>query len=148
MSYNIWSVNGFGICTDDISTDRDRLLSFIKQVPVFEKDFKEWIDSFAEDPDDITLEEMEEYEDEYGYTGIAPIMSAVIYELERIDLTVVIDVCGVTYLLLEPAYPWSNLSDEECNLTETALSGIFAKYCKMLTDAEIKPGYERAECGG
>ena len=148
MSYNIWSVNGFGICTDDICTDRDRLLSFINQAPVFEKDFKEWIDGFAEDPDDITLEEMEEYEDEYGYTGIAPIMSAVIYELERIDLTVITDVCGDTFLLLEPTYPWTNLSDEERNLTEVSLSDIFAKYCRMLTDAEIKPGYERAECGG
>ena len=132
MSYNIWSVNGYGICTDDISTDRDRLLSFINQAPVFEKDFKEWIDCSAEDQEDVTLEEMQQAFD----------------ELERIDLTVVSDVCGNTFLLLEPAYPWSNLSDEERNLTETALSGIFVKYCRMLTDADIKPGYERAECGG
>ena len=148
MSYRVWSVDGYGICTDDICTDRDRLLSFIKQAPIFKEEFMEWIGDFAEDPNDFTLEEMEEYVDEYGYMGIAPIMYAVINELEKIDLTIVTDVCGVTYLLLEPAYPWTNLSDEERNLTKESLSDIFAKYCKMLTDAEIKPGYESAECGG
>ena len=91
MSYNIWSVNGYGICTDDICTDRDRLQSFIRQAPVFEKDFKEWIDGFAEDPDDITLEEMEEYEDEYGYTGIAPIMSTVIYDFPSAGTDISVD---------------------------------------------------------
>ena len=148
MSYHSWSVNGYGICTEDICTDRDRLLTFIKQAPIFDKDFKEWIDGFAEDPDDITLEEMEEYEDEYGYTGIAPIMSAVIFELENINLTVVEDACGVPYLLLEPAYPWSDLSPEERSLTETSARDMFVKYTKMLTDAEIVPGYQSAECGG
>lgn len=148
MSYHYWTVDGYGICTDDIRTDRDRLLNFIKQAPIFEEDFTEWIGDFAEDPNDFTLEEMEEYVDESGNMGIAPIMYAVIYELEKIDLTIVTDMCGITYLLLEPAYPWSNLSDEERNLTEASLSDIFVKYCKMLTDAEIKPGYESAGCGG
>ncbi len=148
MSYHYWSVDGYGICTDLIATDKNRLVNFIRKAPAFAKEIQEWITDINETWESISFETLEDYEDEYGNIGIAPIMAAVISELENIRLTVAEDFDANYYLLYEPAYPWSVLTPEERSLTEVSLSDIFVKYCKMLTDAKIKPGYESAECGG
>ena len=148
MSYYSWTVYGYGIKTDDIKTDRDRLMNLINQTPFFRTDFREWLKGFTDDPESVSLEIMEEYEDEFGNSGIAPIMSTVILEVEQIDLRVTDDVYGSTYLLLEPTYPWSLLSPEESSLTEKSAYDMFVKYAKMLTDAEITPDYHSVECGG
>ena len=148
MSYHFWSVYGYGIKTDNIKPDKERLMNFINQAPFFGTDFKEWLKDFTDDPESVSLEAMEEYEDAYGNRGIAPIMSAVIFEVEHLDLMITDDVYGSTYLLLEPTYPWSLLSPEEQSLTEKSARELFLKYAKMLTDEEVLPDYQSAECGG
>ena len=128
MSYHYWSVDGYGICTDLIVTDKNRLLNFIRQAPAFAKEIQEWITDINETWESISFETLEDYEDEYGNIGIAPIMAAVISELENIRLTVAEDFDANYYLLYEPAYPWSVLTPEERSLTEVSLSDIFVKY--------------------
>lgn len=148
MSYHVWSVNGYGICTDRIRTDEDRLLKLIRMAPKFEEEYLKWIKDNGDDVSDLSIGGLTEWEDDYGCAGLAPIMSEVIFELENIRMTAVDDFNGVQYLVFEPAYPWSALTDEERGLTEKKLHDIIEKYVLVLADVPKEPEYQSVECGG
>ena len=151
MSYCSWTVDGYGICVDDIGAVTEKALcDFIGQVPELDAEIKRWREAepieYAGDSmvDDI----MEYWDDGLGHTGLAPIIQEVIYQKENIRLVIADDYNGVNYLLFEPFYPWSIVTAEEKNATEDIISKIFLKYVKMLTDKPIQVTYYSVENGG
>ena len=94
--------NGYGICTYDINTTEERLLQLIKMAPSFAAGYIEWAESTngeGEFIEEATLEELLEWEDDYGYVGLAPIMRAVLEEKENIRFVVAEDFNGIQYRL-------------------------------------------------
>ncbi len=151
MSYHVWSTNGYGICTDGINTTEERLLQLIKMAPSFAAGYIEWAESTngeGEFIEEATLEELLEWEDDYGYVGLAPIMRAVLEEKENICFVVAENFNGVQYLLFEPFYPWSVVSPEENDATKEGIAEILRKYVRVLTDEPIDVEYYSVENGG
>ena len=58
------------------------------------------------------------------------------------------DYNGVSYLLFEPFYPWSKVSDAEKNATEDGIEEMLYKYVRVLTDKPVKVTYYSVENGG
>jgi len=151
MSCHCWTIDGYGICTEGIVTTKERLLDFVRNAPNFEKKFTQWLDDAYSEEE---LKEMEvheiidEYEDDRGENGLAPIMRDVINEAEDIMLTSCSGFDGDHYLLIEPSYPWSELSEKEKSLAKEAAGAIFRKYVKMLTDKDVEASYWSVENGG
>ncbi len=151
MSYHYWSIDGYGICADDISTTKERILRLVHEAPRFEEVFLKWIESTYEKPassKEVELEDLLEYEDDCCYMGLAAIMQAVIEEKEHICLTVADDFDNVSYLLFEPRYPWSLGTKEESDSTEESLRLLYSKYVRILTDQSITVRYHSVENGG
>ena len=151
MSYHVWSTNGFGICMDCINTTEEKLLQLISMAPSFKDEYTEWAESMngeGESIEEATLGELLEWEDDYGYSGLAPIMRAVLEEKENIRFVVAEGFNGAQYLLFEPFYPWSDVSPEESGATEEGVAEILRKFVKVLTDEPIDVEYYSVECGG
>lgn len=151
MSYSSWTVDGYGICADDIEgVTTQSLLCLVKRAPNFRQVFlQQWEDYGTGCPvKDAPVDELLGYEDACGYIGVAPILQSVIQEVEDIRLVLADDYNGVTYLLFEPFYPWSHVSDKEKNATEDSVREMFAKYVRILTDKPIPVNYYSVENGG
>ena len=151
MSYSSWTVDGYGICADDIDgVTTQRLLRLVKYAPNFRQDFlQQWEEWGSGRPaQDAPVDELLEYEDEFGYHGLAPILQSVIEEAEGIRLVVADDYNGIAYLLFEPFYPWSQVSDTEKSATEDGIREMLCKYVRILTDKPIRVTYYSVENGG
>ena len=80
MSYHTWSVDGYGICTNEIETTVDRIEELLKHAPIFSKKLH---DDFIEmEIDEPNIQDYLEYDCDY-YSGIAYLIKEVIQEAER-----------------------------------------------------------------
>lgn len=153
MSYETWHNYGYGICVDDIDTTEDKVLALMHLAPNFEKEFYKWAESFIEDGDPeniaelITMDDIDEYEDDHCICGLGAIMKAVIKECENVELLVCDDYNCCHYLIFSVGYPWY-MSEKEKNMTEEDVANIFSKYVNVLTDKPIDIDYQSVENGG
>ena len=154
MSYHTWHNYGYGICIDDIETTANKVFELVHLAPNFEKKFYQWVETYREDGDPesiaelITMDEIYEYEDNCYYEcGLGPIISAVIKELEDVELLCCADYNCSHYLIFSVTYPW-HMTEKEKNMTEEDIRCLFVKYIKMLTDETITVNYQSVEDGG
>lgn len=146
MSYSTWHYYGYGICVDDIKVKSvDALKELLSFAPKLECEIQQWIeDCEITEP---TTEDYLEWEDDFGYRGLAAILREVIAESEEIDFAACEDYNGVDYLIYEPRYPWG-MSANDKTLTETEIQRILRTYVNILTDAVINIDYQSVENGG
>lgn len=147
MSMHYWSVDGYGICADDIrGYSKERLMSLIYMAPEFEKEYRDWMSDLRVPYDELTVEQLLEYEDEFGNTGLAAIMRLVIEECTGIPLTATCDSFGYYYLIIEPSYPWRKQTPAETNLQSIEIMDeVFKRFISALTDETIRIDYQSAE---
>lgn len=146
MSYHVWTVEGYGICTNDIETTKEKVQNLLKLAPKFneniQNDFKKWEIS------NPVLEDYLEYDQDYC-GGIAYLLQNVIKEAENIRLNIAEDFDCYRYLLLCPSYIWAEYTEEEKKLDTTEkVDEIFKKYIGILTEKEIDIDYRSVENGG
>lgn len=140
---NMWSVNGYGICTDSIETTTEKMNTLLRTAPLFEFYLKgELAEKGVETPE---LDDYLDFEIKDFDSGYSAILREVIKEAEDIELCVVNDCNGNDWLLFCPIYPWNNATDAEKNLTEEKMEDIFRKYVSILTDLPIEVDYVSAE---
>ena len=158
MSFKTWITYGYGVKISDINITRltnDKLADFIHLAPYFEEKYIQWINNtFREegDPDCIyeilPVEKMLEYENDYDtYTGLLPILKAVLDEAEGLYFVMCNDFEGEEFLLFTPAYPWE-MSKRERELSQSEVEKIYKKYIGKLTDVEFPIDYYEVENGG
>lgn len=154
MSYHSWHEYGYGICVDDINTNKYKVFDLVHLAPNFEKRFYKWAETYREDrdPEDIkeviTMDSIYEYEDDNCYDfGLAPIVMEVIKECEDVELLCCDDYNGYHYLIFSVTYPW-NMTKKEKNMTEEDVRLLFTKYVSMLTDTAVTVDYQSVENGG
>lgn len=142
-----WSIDGYGICTDDIKGyNKERLMSLIHMAPEFEKEYRDWMSDLRVPYDELAVEQLLEYEDEFGNTGLAAIMRLVIEECTGIPLTATCDSFGYYYLIIEPSYPWRKQTPAETNLQSIEIMDeVFKRFISALTDETIRIDYQSAE---
>lgn len=146
MSYHTWSVNGYGICTNDIETTKDRVENLLSLAPNFNNIIQTY---FKEcDIENPSLDDYLEYDEDYC-SGIAYLLQQVIEEKENVRLDIAEDFDCYYYLLLCPHYTWSNITMEEKKLDAIAkVDNLFKKYISILTDKNIDIDYQSVENGG
>lgn len=146
MSYHTWTIDGFGICTNDIETTKDRVEKLLNLAPNFNNDIQTY---FKEcDIENPSLDDYLEYDEDW-YSGIAYLLQKVIEEKENVRLDIAEDFDSYYYLLLCPHYTWSNLTTEEKKLDAIAkVKNLFKKYISILTDKDIDIDYQSVENGG
>ena len=150
MSYHTWTSYGYGVCVDDIEgVTMKSLLELGHQAPEFEKDFLEWLNESYEEPiDELDVSDvLDEWDDNWCYKGIGPILRDVINEAEGLSLYIAEDFDGVQYLMLSPHYPWCEITAKERELTQEAMDEIFMEYLRLLTDKIIDINYQSVENG-
>lgn len=146
MSYSTWSVEGFGICTSEIKTTKEKLINLINMSPKLNGEINKWL--MDNDNYNPTLEDYLEFDDDYC-SGIAYLMQRVIKDVENINMDIADSFDGDWYLLITPWYPWSTgITPEENNLTRKSAEYIFNKYVSILTDQKIDIDYQSVENGG
>lgn len=148
MSYNVWSTDGFGFCVDDIETTPERVLKLAALNETTLSDLREYLDSIYEDgykDEDLTMDDINEFEGEYGYRGISTILCEVIDQELCVELADDFD--GTNFILYCPRYPWI-LSEADKALTKQDVENIFNKYITILTDEKIDIDYYSVENGG
>lgn len=146
MSYEVWTVDGYGICTSGIKTTKKKVEKLLKLAPEFNKYLQ---DRFKEL--EIKKPKLEDYLscDDDDNSGIAYLLQQVVREVENIRLDIAQGFDGDSYLLITPAYLWSDLTEEEKNLnTQEKASNLFKKYVGILTDDEFTVEYQSVENGG
>jgi hypothetical protein len=124
-------ITGFGICTDGIVTTPERIKSLLERTPRMKG----------------IVAEFEDFKRRRGFADgsngyqIANLLEGVIKELEDVRLEIFCDNKNRCYLLLPPAYPWTELTDGEKKLvSEKVCAELFNRYVKELTDKEIPVG--------
>ena len=146
MSYHTWSVDGYGICTDDITTTKDRIEKLLSLAPNFNNEIQKYFKEH--DIKNPSLDDYLEYDEDYC-SGLAYLLYQVIAEKENVSLDTADDFDGQWYLLLCPYYPWSNRTVEEQKLnTKEKVTNLFKKYIRILTDEHIAIDYQSVENGG
>ena len=154
MSYHTWSIIGYGICTDCMQTNADRLREYISQSPSLESKIRTAMADYElADVDDI----LDVYHDgDYTKSGcadepcIAEIMADIMSETEDLNFTVCNNFNSECFVLLEPSFPWLMTKTERL-LTEDGLKAIFAKHSAILTNQSLEGlGYDKqiVENGG
>ena len=146
MSYNTWHVYGYGIRVDDIKTTPERLLNLAAIKPELLDDVKTYLSEMLGEykVEDLTLEDFDEFDDDFHRNGVGVILYYVINEFAA---DYVEDFDGHTYVIFSETYPWL-MSDKEKALTESDVREVFEKYIKILTDEPIEVDYQRIENGG
>lgn len=146
MSYSTWTVNGYGICTNDIDTTKEKVEALLQLAPKFNEEVSNWLEECdIENPD---LDDYLEYDQDY-YSGIAYLLQQVIYEAENVNLEIAEDYDSDYYLMVCPNYLWSKLTDEERALdTQDKVNALFEKYLKVVADNDVSIDYYSVENGG
>ena len=146
MSYHTWTVDGYGICTNDIETTKEKVEKLLKLAPKFNEDIQNYFkETEINEPD---LDDYLEYDQDY-YSGVAYLLQNVIEEVENIRLDIADDFDSYYYLLLCPSYAWVEHTEEEKTLdTREKVDELFKKYIKVLTEKEIDIDYRSVENGG
>jgi len=146
MSYSTWTVNGYGICTNDIYTTKEKIEVLLQLAPKFNEEVSNWLEECGiENPD---LDDYLEYDQDY-YSGIAYLLQQVIYEAENVNLEIAEDYDSDYYLMVCPSYLWGKLTDEERALdTQDKVNALFEKYLKVVADNDVSIDYYSVENGG
>ena len=148
MSYHTWSTGGFGFCVDDIETTPERVLKLAALNEDTLSGLRNYLSGIYEEgykDDELTMEDFDDFEGNYGDMGLSAILREVIEN--EIPVVFADDFDGVDYILYCPSYPW-HLREEERNLTVEKVSNIFQKYLEMLIDEPIAITYYSVENGG
>ncbi len=113
MSYQEWTIKGYGICTDKIekTTMKANVEAMLALDPQYSRNLSELfsgagvkypcLDDYLYDPEGVWSEER---------LGLAELMSNVIYFVDGINLTACDDFEGSKYLLYKPSYPCASHS--------------------------------------
>ena len=146
MSYHTWTVDGYGICTNDIETTKERVEKLLQLAPEFNDIIHTWFkESGIVNPE---LDDYLEYDEDWN-SGVAYLLQKVIEEVENVRLDIAEDFDSYYYLMICPSYAWTTLTKEEKELdTEEKVNDLFKKYVGMLTDNEITIEYQSVENGG
>ena len=146
MIYHTWTVNGYGVRTNDIETTKERVENLLKLAPKFNEDIQSYFkETKIDEPD---LEDYLEY-DKDCYSGVAYLLQNVIKEVENIRLDIADDFNSYYYLLLCPSYAWAERTEEERRLdAEEKVDELLKKYIKILTEKEIAIDYRSVKNGG
>ena len=144
MGYQTFITHGYGICVDNIETTPDRLLHLASlKVDVF-KEVRDFLDEIFDgnyNDEDLTMEDFDDLQGDYGETGLAYVLYHVIDELE---LCVEQDYNGTWYLLFVATYPWY-LKEHEKAYSEEDVANVFRKYIQILTNKAIDIDYYSVE---
>lgn len=144
MSYRCWTVNGFGVCIDDIKTTPARVLELARlknmdEVTEYLDDGRPgWTES------DLSMDDFNDLCGDYGEYGVAYVL---LNAIDEIDISYANDYCGVQYVLFEPTYPWY-MSQKTAKITEEDVINVMRKYISILTDDEVAIDYYSVENGG
>lgn len=145
MSYHRWTVNGYGIRTNDIETTKEKVENLLKLAPKFNEDIQNYFK--ATEIDEPNLDDYLEYDKDY-YSGVAYLLQNVIEEVKNIRLDIADDFDCYYYLLLCPSYNWVERTEEEKNLDAIEkVDELFKKYIAILTEKEIDVNYRSVENG-
>lgn len=147
MSYSTWTTYGFGFCASDINTTPEKLMKLASIDQEVLADIKEsFLYEFGNVPkiEDLTIEDFNELEGDYGEYGIAYVLKQVI---DEIPIDVVNDYDGNWYILYCPTFPW-NMQKQELDLTSAKVAAIFQRYIDILTDEYIEIDFQTVENGG
>lgn len=163
MSYNTWTVDGYGICADDIKSTKERVLRLVALSEQVEESVIDLLreilyermgdaaDSWEKEKlyKKAALKDVLEFEDDSGNIGIAALLHAVIEEKEDVCLVACYDFEGKQYLLFTPVYPWSQQSEGEKKIkTENDVDEIIRRYVSILTDKPLEITYHSVPNGG
>ena len=146
MSYHTWTVDGYGICTNDIETTKERVEKLLRLAPKFNDIIHTWFkESGIVNPE---LDDYLEYDEDWT-SGVAYLLQKVIEEIENVRLDIAEDFDSYYYLMICPSYTWTTLTKEEKELnTEEKVNDLFRKYVEILTDNDVTIEYQSVENGG
>lgn len=146
MSYYTWTVNGYGICTNDIKTTKERVEKLLQLAPKFNDIIHTWFkESGIENPE---LDDYLECDEDLN-SGVAYLLQRVIDEVENVRLGIAEDFDSYYYLMICPSYTWTTLTNEEKELnTKEKVNDLFRKYVEILTDNDVTIEYQSVENGG
>ena len=147
---------GYGIAVSDAMNPGTtaQLIDLLKQAPKFGDSCLLDLEAYIqENPEkgyktisDIPVKEsihLINGDDMMDFTSVAPILQAVIYEAEGINLHAVKDLWTSQELLLFiPCYPWS-LNKNERDLTTVSIQDIIMKYLSIVTN--VSPSFQDYE---
>ena len=149
MSYQTWTVYGYGVCISDIKTTVERLLNLASMDADVLQDVREYLDEIYPNgykDEDLTLDDFEEFEGDYCERGVAYILCRVI-NINEITVEFADDFDGTPYVLYTSSYPWF-IRENEKSLTEKDVENIFKKYIRVLTDDPVDICYYDVSNGG
>ena len=146
MSYHTWTVDGYGICTNNIETTKERVEKLLQLAPKFNNTIQTWFkESEIENPE---LDDYLEYDEDWN-SGVAYLLQQVIEEVENVRLDIAEDFDSYYYLMIRPTYLWTTLTKEEKELdSEEKVNDLFRKYVGILTENEVTIEYQSVENGG
>ena len=88
MSYHTWTVDGYGICTNDIETTKERVEKLLQLAPEFNDIIHTWFkESGIVNPE---LDDYLEYDEDWN-SGVAYLLQRVIEEVENVRLDIAED---------------------------------------------------------
>ena len=149
MSYQTWHNYGYGICTDEINTNMERLQELIAMAPNFKKDFNEAVEEWKQGENIMpSLGDIDEILTDMDlFYGIASVLSVVIEEVEGIRLVACDDYNCLNYVMLPAWLPW-DYNAKELKMTEESVEDLFRKYINILTDKQVTIDFQAVENGG
>ena len=148
MGYHSWTVDGYGICVDDIETTTEKILKLASMKPGVLKDVREYLDEYFDGQgymdETLTMEVFDDLVGDYFECGVAYILCQVI---DEITVEYADDYNGTQYILYTPTYPWK-MDNRDKSLKQEDVEAVFRKYVSVLTDKPIKITYYSVENGG
>lgn len=148
MSYKVYINYGYGVCTDDLEphVNKETFTKLVSLAP----NYKESIKNFLESLEDVSsFEDNDLYPDicDFEYS-IAEVLAQVIKETENIEFTACSNFDDYHYLIFQPVYPWSQVSETEKKLTMDKIEEVIYKYTSIFVKDKLVADYQEVENGG
>ena len=143
MSYQEWTVEGYGVCVPNMNATN--LINFIRQSPQVTAGFQDFLGADVA-IDDAELDDFEEYGDYIECSGIAGVIVSVMNDLYGLWFDAVIDINGHSYVVYAPRYPWS-MTEEDRSLDINELRYMFLEQAEVL-GVQWDPDFHTIHCGG
>lgn len=142
MSYTEWSTTGYGIPTDNLKLNADRLRKYISQVPELVEALKADLEGYDCADANTIIEAYHgclnvRYSGFTSYPSVAEIMAEVLLCTEGISFTPLDNYDSECFIILGQFYPWE-LSDTMLTLSLDALREIFSRHISILTDQSLE----------
>ena len=172
MSFHSYTIDGYGIEITSY-TDKINAKSFVETLrsapvtlarvkdylltlePESNSDVSRGVDEILDElttfSNDELVKRLEDYEaDDYFVSGISAVIAEAMSEDENIPFTLCDDFYGNAYILIEPSYPWTDISAKEKALTKEYLDTLFTNWVSALcgTEISVKVDYQSVENGG